>query len=47
MDRELSKYMFKKIEMDLPAEMFLADNRTKPLNSGLHMVFLDNMNCTA
>lgn len=48
MDRELSKDMFKKIEVDLPAEMFLADNGTKSLNSGLHVVFLDNnMNCAA
>lgn len=44
MDRELSKDMFKKIEVDLPAEMFLADNGTKSLNTGLHMVFLDNNN---
>lgn len=48
MDRELSKDIFKKIEVDLPAEMFLADNGTKSLNSGLHVVFLDNnMNCAA
>ena len=51
MDSELSKDMFKKIEMRptfffqkwcYQQIVFLADNRTKSLKSGLHVVLLDN-----